>query len=112
MPDAAAASTTVGWKTMAFILMSDQIGFGVLSVPKAYTRLGYVGGTCAVLFLGALTTFTGLLLAKIRNRHPDIDCYQRLFSRTFNPSVGRYAAFCVKYVPLNLHISRCQPDQL
>jgi Transmembrane amino acid transporter protein len=92
----------VGWMTMSFVLMSDQIGYGILSLPKAYANLGYIGGSCTVLLLGALTTYTGLLLAKIKHSNPHMKSYRQLFAETFSPTVGLYAALCVKYVPIHL----------
>lgn len=86
----------VGWIFMAFMLMSDQIGYGILCMPKVYTKLGYLGGTIAVLIVSALTTYTGLLLARIHKEYPDINSYERLFSRTFSPAAGKYAAVCIK----------------
>lgn len=90
------SSKKVGWVFIAFMLMSDQIGYGILCMPKVYTKLGYIGGTIAVLAISSLTTYTGLLLAKIHREYPDINSYERLFSRTFSAPFGKYAAFCIK----------------
>jgi Transmembrane amino acid transporter protein len=92
----AASVQEVGWLTMSFVLMSDQIGYGILSLPKAYANLGYLGGSFAVLLLGALTTYTGLLLVRIRRDNPKMTSYRQLFRETFSPTVGAYASVCVK----------------
>jgi amino acid permease len=90
------AGENVGWVTMAFVLMSGQIGHGVLCVPSAYREMGYVGATLAILLLSAATTYTGLLLARIRKDRPDIASYQQLFTLAFSsPAVGQCAACCV-----------------
>jgi hypothetical protein len=93
---AAASVRKVGWLTMSFVLMSDQIGYGILSLPKAYANLGYLGGSFAVLILGGLTTYTGLLLVRIRRDNPKMTSYRQLFGETFSPTVGAYASVCVK----------------
>lgn len=86
----------VGWVTMTFILMSDQIGYGVLCVPEAYRRLGYVGASTTILLLFAVTTYTGLLLSRIRKERPDITSYKKLFVYVFSNKVAStYASACV-----------------
>jgi amino acid permease len=81
---------------MACILMSDQLGYGVLCVPSAYRQLGYVGASVAILLLSAITTYTGLLLTRIRTERPDITSYKQLFGYVFNhPLASMYASACV-----------------
>lgn len=75
--------------------MSDQIGYGILAMPSIYRRLGYVGATLAIVVLSASTTYTGLLLARIRKNRPEIDSYRALFTHFFNRRFGTFAhGFC------------------
>lgn len=86
----------VGWVTMSFILMSDQIGYGVLVVPSAYRQLGYIGASAAILFLSVITTYTGLLLCRVRREKPNITSYKQLFREVFgNGWASGYASACV-----------------
>lgn len=90
------SKTGVGWVTMSFILMSDQIGYGVLVVPSAYRQLGYVGASVAILVISAITTYTGLLLCRIRREKPNITSYKLLFREVFtNGWASTYAAAAV-----------------
>lgn len=81
---------------MAFILMSDQIGYGILCVPAAYRQLGYIGGTAAILLLSAITTYTGLLITRMRKDNPTLSTYDQLFAHAFHSrTVGTYVSCCV-----------------
>lgn len=90
------AKRGLGWVTMSFILMSDQIGYGVLVVPSAYRQLGYIGASVAILVLSAITTYTGLLLCRIRRAKPTITSYKLLFGEVFaNKWASAYASVAV-----------------
>lgn len=78
---------------MACLLMSDQIGYGILAMPSVYRRLGYVGATVSILILSAVTTYTGILLTRIRSIRPEIDSYRALFTHFFNKKFGTVAYF-------------------
>lgn len=81
---------------MAFILMSKQIGFGILSVPTAYRQLGYVGGTATILLLSATTTYTGHLITRMRKDNPTLSTYDQLFAHAFHSrTIGTYVSCCV-----------------
>lgn len=98
--DAAAAEATdanpqgkIGWKVLALILTGDLLGTGLLTVPHAYSQLGWVPATGAITALFLLTTYTGLRLHSLRT--PGISSYAGLFQAHLGPGGRLYAAFCV-----------------
>lgn len=78
--------------------MSDQIGYGILFLPNAYSKLGYIGGTLSILVLSGFTTYTGHLLVTLRKADPRITSYRTLFRLNFSDAIAGYAEACVTYV--------------
>lgn len=49
----------VGWGAAAVLLLKQQIGLGVLSLPNVFMTLGIVPGLLVLFFLGFVTTYGG-----------------------------------------------------
>ncbi|RDW56634.1 hypothetical protein BP5796_13099 [Coleophoma crateriformis] len=62
---------TVTWQRAILIFLKVQIATGVLGIPGAFGTLGAVGGVLSVIAWQALNTYTAILLADFRNRHPE-----------------------------------------
>jgi len=93
---AAAACRTEGkvnWQVLALILTGDLLGTGLLTVPHAYTQLGWIPATTAIVALFALTTYSGIRLFSLRL--PGVSSYAGLFHAHLGPTGRAYAAFCV-----------------
>ena len=55
---------------VVFLLLGDIIGTGVLELPVAMKKLGWVLGTVLILFLSVPNFYTGLLLSRLRACYP------------------------------------------
>ncbi|KAL2686772.1 hypothetical protein Neosp_004314 [[Neocosmospora] mangrovei] len=59
------------WDTL-FALVTNQLGLGVLSLPSCLKILGIVPGLVAIVSIGVLTWYSGILLHKFYCKHPHV----------------------------------------
>lgn len=52
------------------ILITIEMGIGVLSLPKSLSTLGLIPGIIAIFGFGILTTYCGYILAQFYRRYP------------------------------------------
>ncbi|RSL45862.1 hypothetical protein CEP54_014106 [Fusarium duplospermum] len=55
-----------------FVLLTNQVGLGVLSLPSVLKTLGLIPGTIAIIGLGTLSWLTALELKLFYDRHPQV----------------------------------------
>lgn len=74
------------------VMIAETISLGILSLPSALSTLGLIPGLILLLTLGALATYTGLLIGAFKLRHPHIhsmaDAGTVLFGRLFGELLG------------------------
>lgn len=63
---------TVGRWMSGIILITNQVGIGILSLPSALLTLGMVPGIIAIVGLGLLSTYTAYVLLQFYRRHPHV----------------------------------------
>ena len=63
---------TMGRWDTAFVLITNQVGLGILSLPGILRTLGLVPGIIAILGFGALATYTAYVLLQFYLRHPHV----------------------------------------
>lgn len=83
------------WQTW-FNTVNTLIGVGILSMPLAFASSGWIGGVCMFLFCGALTNWSGKLLARILAREPRLQTYADIGSYAFGPTMRNWIGllFC------------------
>uniref|UniRef100_A0A7S3ECS7 Amino acid transporter transmembrane domain-containing protein n=1 Tax=Rhodosorus marinus TaxID=101924 RepID=A0A7S3ECS7_9RHOD len=85
----------VPWILMTFIMTAEVIGNGVLSLPRAYARLGWIPAQLVLFGLYVITTHTGMLLFRQRNGQPQCRSYPALFLKIFGKAAYVYATLLV-----------------
>ncbi|CCG23892.1 hypothetical protein CORT_0E03030 [Candida orthopsilosis Co 90-125] len=64
----------VGMYGAAILIAKSQLGLGVLGLPSTLNALGFLPGLLSLACLCFLSTYTGLIIGKFRNKHPHIYC--------------------------------------
>ncbi|KAH6879787.1 transmembrane amino acid transporter protein-domain-containing protein [Thelonectria olida] len=75
--DGAGADLDQGFRTMGLretvsLLLTNQVGLGVLSLPSVLKTLGLFPGTLAIVGLGGLSWYTAFELKLFYDRHPHV----------------------------------------
>jgi amino acid permease len=74
------------------VMIAETISLGILSLPSALSTLGLIPGLTLLLTLGALATYTGLIIGQFKLRHPHIhsmaDAGTVLFGRVGGEILG------------------------
>jgi amino acid permease len=83
---------TLGRWRACVILITIEVGIGILSLPSALQTLGLIPGIIAILGFGGLTTYCGYILVQFFRRYPLItnlvDCAQIIGGRWFQVFFG------------------------
>ena len=61
---------TLGRWRACVILITIEVGIGILSLPQALQTLGLIPGIIAILGFGGLTTYCGFILLQFYRRYP------------------------------------------
>lgn len=69
-----------------FNTVNALMGVGVLSLPLAFAYAGWIGAPLLFLLCGALTNYSGKLLARIMAREPQLHTYADIGSYAFGTS--------------------------
>ncbi|KAH8732215.1 transmembrane amino acid transporter protein-domain-containing protein [Phaeosphaeriaceae sp. PMI808] len=87
---------TLGRWRACVILITIEVGIGVLSLPSALKTLGLIPGIIAILGFGILTTYCGFILVQFYRRYPMVtnlvDCALyaggKTYGKAFEKSLG------------------------
>lgn len=52
------------------VLIAETVSLGILSLPSVLATVGLVPGIVLILLMGALSTYSGLMLAEFHRAHP------------------------------------------
>ncbi|KAG6268563.1 hypothetical protein E4U49_007193 [Claviceps purpurea] len=63
---------TMGRWDTALVLASNQVGLGILSLPKVLDVLGLLPGVAAILSLGIISWYTAYELLQFYRKHPHV----------------------------------------
>lgn len=63
---------TVGRWMSGIILITNQVGIGILSLPSALQNLGMIPGIIAIIGLGLLSTYTAYVLLQYYRKYPHV----------------------------------------
>lgn len=83
---------TLGRWRACVILITIEVGIGVLSLPSALKTLGLIPGIIAILGFGALTTYCGYILVQFYRKYPMVtqlvDCALYVGGKPFEIFLG------------------------
>ncbi|KAK9421806.1 putative Amino acid transporter transmembrane domain-containing protein [Seiridium unicorne] len=90
----------VGWIGTTVLMMKNQIGLGVLSIPSTFDVLGLVPGVILLCVIAAITTWSDYIVGVFKLNHPGVygidDVGGLLFGRVGREVLG--AAFCLYWM--------------
>jgi amino acid permease len=70
--------------------MAEVMGTGVLGLPAAMAKLGWMVGTASSIFFGLAAVYAALLLSRVKNElFHDAESYADLATRTCGPLFGK-----------------------
>ena len=77
------------------VIFAEVLGAGVLGLPYAFSRLGWVLGTGSIILFCAMATYAGLLLSRLRNGlYAHAASYADLALATVGPRFGSFTRGC------------------
>jgi len=83
---------TLGRWRACVLLITIEVGIGVLSLPSALHTLGLIPGIIAIVGFGILTTYCGYILVQFYRRYPMItnlvDCAYYVGGKPFEIFLG------------------------
>ncbi|KDN39460.1 hypothetical protein K437DRAFT_227989 [Tilletiaria anomala UBC 951] len=96
--DVAAQYGTSTFLQSWFNTLNALIGVGILALPLAFSYAGWIFGPLLFLLAGALTNYTGKILARIMARQPSLRTYADIGSYAFGPRarLAVSALFCLE----------------
>lgn len=66
---------TCKWYHAGVLMIAETISLGVLALPQALASLGFVPGFLLILFLGAISGYTGHLIGLFKLRYPQVQSF-------------------------------------
>jgi hypothetical protein len=83
---------TLGRWRACVLLITIEVGIGILSLPSALKTLGLIPGIIAIIGFGSLTTYCGYILVQFYRRYPTItnlvDCAYHVGGTPFEIFLG------------------------
>ncbi|KAK9418788.1 putative Amino acid transporter transmembrane domain-containing protein [Seiridium unicorne] len=91
---------TVTWQRATLIFLKIQISTGILGIPGALYSLGAVGGGLSIIGWQILNTWTAILMAEFRNRHPECHTLVDMCGKMWGPIGKEFVGvmFIIAYV--------------
>ena len=86
-----------GWLQTAVVLLSELVGSGVLALPFALARLGWVPGLVLVLALALLNLYSGVLLWRLHLLVPTVGVTYGDLAGAVGGPLARATVFAVAY---------------
>ncbi|KAJ5871268.1 uncharacterized protein N7529_003621 [Penicillium soppii] len=63
---------TMKWWHCGMLMIAENVSVGILSLPSAVATLGMVPAAIMILFISALSWYTGYVIGQFKLRHPEI----------------------------------------
>ncbi|THC97571.1 hypothetical protein EYZ11_002926 [Aspergillus tanneri] len=63
---------TMKWWHCGMLMIAENVSVGILSLPSAVATLGMVPAAIMILFISALSWYTGYAIGQFKLRHPEI----------------------------------------
>ena len=78
-----------------FLLLGDIMGTGVLSLPNSAAKLGWICTVLALTVFALSAFYSGLLLSKIKQKHPNVRGYSDAAHTLIGPIFGTITRLCI-----------------
>ena len=62
---------TLSWPLVAFLMITEIVTYGTLSLPSSLAVVGIVPGVILIIFLGVFALYTALVLVQFKLNHPE-----------------------------------------
>jgi len=85
----------MSWQRGALTMMAEVVGTGVLGLAYAGARVGWALAFSFLLFFGACSLYSSLLLAYVHKEHPSVDSYMAAADLFFGARARRWTAAAV-----------------
>ncbi|CAI7646533.1 hypothetical protein N7527_006604 [Penicillium freii] len=63
---------TMKWWHCGMLMIAENVSVGILSLPSAVATLGMVPAAIMILFVSALSWYTGYVIGQFKLRHPEV----------------------------------------
>ncbi|KAJ5544544.1 hypothetical protein N7535_007058 [Penicillium sp. DV-2018c] len=63
---------TMKWWHCGMLMIAENVSVGILSLPSAVATLGMVPAAIMILFISALSWYTGYVIGQFKLRHPEV----------------------------------------
>jgi len=84
------------WYVAGLIIMGEILGTGIMGLPKATARLGWVLGILSLIMFGLFAIYSGVLLSRTRRDHaPHAKSYRDLGRILVSVKFGKITDWCV-----------------
>ncbi len=86
------------WYHAAFHTVCAVVGAGVLGLPYAFSRLGWVAGLTTLTLLCTASMYTSYLLAALHELHGRrLNTYREVAEAVWGPMLGKWAVLPVQF---------------
>lgn len=83
-------SARTPWYGTAFVLLSEVMGSGVLSLPNAAVTLGWGTALAALPIFAVFSAYSGWLLAKVKQEFPGVTSFADAANELVGPRFGHF----------------------
>ncbi|KAK4135085.1 hypothetical protein BT67DRAFT_449331 [Trichocladium antarcticum] len=66
---------TLTWWQAGVVMIAETVSLGILSLPAVVANLGLVPGITIMIFMGLLSTYSGLVMGEFRKQHPWVESF-------------------------------------
>ncbi|KAH6840578.1 transmembrane amino acid transporter protein-domain-containing protein [Chaetomium sp. MPI-CAGE-AT-0009] len=66
---------TLTWWQAGVVMIAETVSLGILSLPAVVATLGLAPGIAVMVFMGILSTYSGLVMGEFRKKHPWVESF-------------------------------------
>jgi amino acid permease len=66
---------TLNWWQAGVVMIAETVSLGILSLPAVVANLGLAPGIILLVFMGAMSTYSGLVMGEFRKQHPWVQSF-------------------------------------
>ncbi|KAK3296676.1 transmembrane amino acid transporter protein-domain-containing protein [Chaetomium fimeti] len=66
---------TLTWWQAGVVMIAETVSLGILSLPAVVANLGLAPGIVVMVFMGVLSTYSGLVMGEFRKKYPWVESF-------------------------------------
>jgi amino acid permease len=66
---------TLTWWQAGVVMIAETVSLGILSLPAVVANLGIAPGIVVLVFMGILSTYSGLVMGEFRKKYPWVESF-------------------------------------